>query len=80
MRHWQTKPYRVLLAAAIVPALVAAARADRIRTEAGIGYTGEIVGVAEGGLVVKEGNRRRTVTFAGIRQIRADKYPDLKKA
>ena len=80
MRHWPTKPYLVLLAAAIVPALVAAARADRIRTEAGIGYTGEIVDVAEGGLVVKEGNRRRTVAFAGIRQIRADKYPDLKRA
>jgi len=81
LRHWPTKPYRVFLAAAIVPALVAAAHADRVRTEAGIGYTGEIVGVAEGGLVVKEGNRRkRIVPLADIRDIRADKYPDLKRA
>jgi len=81
LRHWQTKPYLVLLAAAIVPVLVAAAHADRVRTEAGIGYTGKIVGVAEGGLVVKEGNRRkRIVPLADIRDIRADKYPDLKRA
>ncbi len=80
MRHWQTKPYLIVLAAAIVPALVAAAHADRVRTKAGVGYSGKIVGVAEGGLVIREGRRRRTVAFADIRQIRADKYPDLRTA
>jgi len=63
-------------------ALVAAAAhaADRVRTKAGIGYAGEIVGVAGGGLVIRVGGRKRTVAFADIREIRADKYPDLRKA
>lgn len=83
MRHWPTKPCLILLAAAAVLAPAPAAGADRIRTQVGIGYTGEIVGVDEAGLVFREGNRgarKRTVAFAEIREIHADKYPDLQRA
>ena len=80
MRHWRTKPSHILLAAATLVVAIGPARADRVRTSRGIGYTGRIVGVAEGGLVIHDGGRRRTVAFADIREIRADKYPNLQKA
>jgi len=80
LQHWRTKPWRLLLAAATVLAAAASARADRVRTNAGIGYTGDIVGVSAGGLVVQDGSRKRTVPFADIRELRADKHPDLRRA
>jgi len=63
-----------------VLAAAATARADRVRTNAGIGYTGDIVGVSAGGLVIQDGSRKRTVPFADIRELRADKHPDLRRA
>jgi len=61
-------------------AAAATAHADRVRTNAGVGYTGNIVGVSAGGLVLQDGRRKRTVPFADIRELAADKHPDLKRA
>lgn len=81
MRHWRTKSCVVLLAAAGAVALAAAARADdRVRTGAGIGYDGQIVGVAEAGLVIKVAGSDRTVPFADIKEIASSAFPDLKRA
>jgi len=67
----------------VLLAAVAAAtpvRADRIRTKAGIGYDGKIVGMDAGGLVLEYAGGKRTVPLADIVSIRADRYPDLEKA
>ena len=56
------------------------ARADRIRTQSGIGYDGKIVGMDAGGLVLEYAGGKRTVPLADIASIRADQYPDLEKA
>jgi len=68
------------MAAATVLVAAGAARADRVRTHAGIGYSGTISDVDEGGLVLREGSRKRIVPFADIRELSAEKYPDLARA
>jgi tetratricopeptide (TPR) repeat protein len=61
-------------------AAVAPARADRIRTQAGIGYDGKIVGMDAGGLVLEYAGGKRTVPLADIASIRVNQYPDVEKA
>ena len=56
------------------------ARADRIRTQSGIGYDGKIVGMDAGGLVLEYAGGKRTVPLGDIVSIRVDAYPDLEKA
>jgi len=67
----------VLLAAV---AAAAPARTDHIRTQAGIGYDGKIVGMDAGGLVLEYAGGKQTVPLADIASIRIDQYPDLEKA
>ena len=68
------------LAVTAALAVVAPARADRIRTQSGIGYDGKIVGMDAGGLVLEYAGGKRTVPLGDIASIRADQYPDLEKA
>jgi hypothetical protein len=73
---------RHLIFAAVVVILLWAtwAQADRIRTQAGIGYDGKIVGMDAGGLVLEYAGGERTVPLGDIVSIRVDLYPDLEKA
>jgi len=68
------------LTATAALAAAAPARTDRIRTQAGIGYDGKIVGMDAGGLVLEYAGGKRTVPLADIASIRVDQYPDLEKA
>jgi len=57
-----------------------AARADSVRTKAGIGYSGTVVGLDGSGLVLESRGVKRHIPLADIAQIRVDKYPDLARA
>jgi len=61
--------------AAAVPA-----RADRIRTRAGIGYEGKIVGMDADGLVLEYAGGKRAIPLGEIGSIRVDQDPDLERA
>lgn len=81
MRHWRINLYRVAVAAAAALLLVSSAGAlDKIRTASGIGYPGEIVGVAADGIEIKVGGAKRVVPFGDITSIQADDYPELDEA
>ena len=67
-----------MLLAAVAAAT--SARADRIRTRAGIGYEGKIVGMDAGGLVLEYSGGKQTVPLGDIASIRVDRFPDLEKA
>ncbi|MGB2936717.1 MAG: hypothetical protein WBD05_00740, partial [Phycisphaerae bacterium] len=56
------------------------ARADSVRTKAGIGYSGTVVGLDGSGLVLESRGVKRHIPLADIAQIRVDKYPDLARA
>jgi len=56
------------------------AQADRIRTQAGIGYEGKIVGMDVGGLILEYAGGKRTIPLGNIVSISVDQYPDLEKA
>ena len=57
-----------------------AARADSVRTQAGIGYSGTVVGLDGSSLVLESRGVKRHIPLADIAQIRVDKYPDLARA
>jgi tetratricopeptide (TPR) repeat protein len=79
LRHWPNK--LGILAAAVVLVAAAAAQADRIRTAKGIGYDGEISGLAPDGLNIKlSSGAEKAVPLADISKVTADKYPDLGRA
>jgi tetratricopeptide (TPR) repeat protein len=78
LRHW---PNKLGILAAVVLVAAATAQADRIRTFKGIGYDGEIAGLAPDGLAIKlPSGVEKTVPLAEISKVTADKYPDLGKA
>jgi tetratricopeptide (TPR) repeat protein len=69
-----------LVPALVVLAAVSAARADRIRTTAGIGYRGEIIGMDPSGLVIEGAAGPRTVPLADVEEIEVDGHPKLSQA
>jgi len=78
LRPWFGK-LGVGVAAALVLA-AGAARADSVRTKAGIGYSGTVVGLDGSGLVLESRGSKRHIALADIAEIRVDKYPDLARA
>jgi tetratricopeptide (TPR) repeat protein len=59
----------------------AAAQADRIRTASGIGYEGQITGLRAEGIVIKKATGESVaVPLSQIKEVVADKFPDLTKA
>jgi len=69
-----------MLASAVLMLGALAWGQDRIRTAAGIGYTGEIEDVTESGLRIKVGSLRRVVPFSEIASVSSGEYPKLKEA
>jgi len=68
------------MAAAALLLASSAGALDKIRTTSGIGYPGEIVGVAEDGIEIKVGGSKRVVPFGEITTIEAEEYPELGEA
>jgi tetratricopeptide (TPR) repeat protein len=69
-----------ILAAALAVALPATARADKIRTHKGIGYSGKITGLGTDGIIIEVVGAPRTVPLADIAKVEADAFPDLSRA
>jgi tetratricopeptide (TPR) repeat protein len=67
----------VLVAAVAVSA---ASAADRVRTKAGIGLSGEIQAITDEGFVIKVGATRRTVALEDVVKVDAEAFPDLARA
>ena len=63
-----------------VLAAASAAAADSVRTAAGIGHRGRIVGLEDGELVVESGSVTRRVPLAEIARVSVDAYPDMDRA
>jgi len=80
LRHWANNLSGPVLAAALALMLASSAGADTIRTAAGIGYHGEIVGVGDEGIEIRVGGSPRTVPFKNIRSVSAEEYPKLEQA
>jgi len=57
-----------------------AARADRVRTRAGIGLVGKVVGLDADGLLFQDAAGKRTIPLADIVSIEVDGLPDLARA
>jgi len=77
LRTWLSKTGGWALAALLALGVVAAAQADKIRTAKGIGYDGRITGIGPEGLTIDVAGAPKTVALGDIREIEADKYPDL---
>ncbi len=71
---------RILLIAVMVTLAAGLARADRVRTKAGIGYTGSIEGLDAEGLVLKGPAGVRSIPLADVERIEVDDIPALEKA
>jgi TolA-binding protein len=68
------------LAAVVVLAAASISAGDKIRTLSGIGFDGEITGVAGSGIVILVGEVKKTVPIGEISRVTSDKFPDLAKA
>lgn len=71
---------RLLIGLLVGLTAAAAARADKLRTRAGIGYTGTIVGMDPSGLVIEGPGGKRTVPLADVEEIEVEKHPELSQA
>jgi hypothetical protein len=58
----------------------AQARPDTIRTRAGIGFSGDIVGLDAHGVVLQSPPAKRTIALDEIVKLEVDSYPDVAKA
>ena len=81
MRPLTHKPLLWTTAAAALLMLAATALgADKVRTQKGIGFQGDIVGLDAEGLVIQTDGVRQSVPLATIAKVESDKYLDLADA
>ena len=76
-RPWFSSAGVAVLALAVA---ASAARADRLRTRAGIGLVGKVVGLGAEGLVFKQAGSQRTIPLGDIASVEVDGLPALTKA
>ncbi len=71
---------RLLIGLLVGLVAASAVRADKVRTRAGIGYTGTITGMDPSGLIIEGPAGTRTVPLADIEEIQVEKHPALGEA
>lgn len=69
-----------LLAAAALLAAGPWARADNVRTKAGIGYSGTVTDLTGEGIVIDVSGTKRSVPLSDVARIEVKDFPDLVKA